>query len=643
MPNSGERPLGTREEMRKALRRLLAPLAPYYSVGGARLRLGGSGAGHSASVAELEGFSRVLWGLAPLLAGGGDDPLWDIVLRGIVSGTDPDHAEYWGLPGDYDQRLVEMAAFGFALAAVPERIWTPLSAPRRERLREWLDAINRRPVHDCNWLFFPVLVNLGFRKLGLPHDAEGMERNLRRIDEFALDGGWYADGIGGHSDYYTPFAFHYFRLLYAGLAEREEPARARRHKAEALAFARDFVRWFSADGSAIPYGRSLSYRFAQSAFWSALAYAGAYDDDVAPGVAKGIVMRNLRWWLRQPIFRPDGALGIGYAYVNPVMAENYNSPGSPYWALQAFLPLALPENDPFWAAEERPLPPLPAFGEQRHPSLVVVRQAGDGAGGNDGTAASGGAAADHIAAFNAGHGSAIEHTHAAAKYEKFVYSARFGFSVPRAEWGLAQGAYDSALALSERDNLYRVRRRCEERAIGGNILYSRWKPWRDVEVRTWLLAGLPWHIRVHRIENGRPLSAAEGGFSLPAEDDPEIERRRDWAFASGSAGTSGIVGIRGFGEAELVRPQANTNLLHPRTVLPTLKAELPEGEHWLISAVCGHTGAKEPGAVPYPEQAGSLIRAALPDFPGGSFGEAIRRMLAEGMAKLLQADDSPFV
>ena len=45
-------------------------------------------------------------------------------------------------------------------------------------------------------------------------------------------------------------------------------------------------------------------------------------------------------------------LSIGYGYPNLFMCESYNSAGSPYWALKAFLPLALPEDHPFWTAEE---------------------------------------------------------------------------------------------------------------------------------------------------------------------------------------------------------------------------------------------------------------------------------------------------
>jgi len=585
-----DNPMRTKADWRKALSELVEPLKPYYSEGGARLRLGGSGAGHAEAVAEMEAFSRVMWGLVPLMAGGGADTIWNDYVQGIANGTDPDHEEFWGEPGDYDQRYVEMAVIGFALAVIPERIWTPLGERQRAFLIDWLSRINRHPLHDCNWLFFHVLVNVGFRKLGLPYDGEGMERNLKRIERFALEGGWYADGPGGHSDYYTPFAFHYFGLLYAKLMSEEDPERSGKLKSEAAIFARDFVRWFAADGSALPYGRSLVYRFAQAAFWSAMAYAGVETEDLTLGVIKGILLRNLRWWFKQPIFRPDGVLSVGYAYPNLIMAENYNASGSPYWALKAFLPLALPDDHPFWTVNEEPMPRLSRVTGRSHPSLVLMRQP----------------ESDHVAAFNAGHPSTNDHTHASAKYEKFVYSNRFGFSVPRAEWGLSQGAYDSMLALSEGDNLFRVRRKSEEIGIRGTVLFSRWKPWHDVDVRTWLIAGLPWHVRVHRIATGRTLTAAEGGFSLPLEPVSILEKNSNRASAANVFGTSVIAGWHGYREAEHVYPNANTNLLHPRTVIPTMLADLDVGTHWLVSSVCGLPG--HGAAIPEPPIAESIER-----------------------------------
>lgn len=568
-------PLKDKHDLQEALRQLVGPLKPLYEAGGSRLPIKGGSAGYGEEIAGMEGFSRILWGIVPHLAGGGTDELWENCLRGITSGTDPEHEQYWGEVGDYDQRLVEMAVLGMALCMIPERIWEPLGERERRNLHRWLDSINSHPCHDCNWLFFHVMVNMGFYKTGQPYDKEQMEKNLRRIEEFYLGGGWYSDGLGGHSDYYVPFAIHYYGLVYSRVMEKEDPERSRRFKERAMTFASDFIQWFSPDGAALAYGRSMTYRFAQSAFWSALAYAEAYTDTLTPGVVKGLILRNLRWWFKQPIFDAGGVLTVGYAYPNLVMAENYNSPGSPYWALKTFLVLALGDTDRFWSEPEQDLPELPGLTVQQEPHLVLCRQE----------------STRHVAAFNAGHLSTNEHTHTSAKYEKFAYSSAFGFSVPRAEWGLGQAAMDSMLGLSERDNLFRVRRKNEETWIRGHVLYARWLPWSNVEVETWIAAGLPWHVRVHRITTGRSLDAAEGGFALALQEEQSISANGTEISAVNAAGRSGIHGLMGYTEGLMVYPNANTNLLHPRTVLPTLKAVLEPGTHVLAAAIYGQPGS----------------------------------------------------
>ncbi|WP_077619329.1 DUF2264 domain-containing protein [Bacillus sinesaloumensis] len=568
-------PIKTREDFCILLKQICDPIKPFYSKGLARLKLGNTSAAYSDSIAEMEGFSRILWGLVPYLVNTSENyDLWEVHLQGIRNGTNPNHEEYWGDINEYDQRIVEMAAFGLALLLIPEKVWDPLSVEEKNNFANWLRQINKYKVWDCNWLFFPVLVNLGLKNVGQHFEKEVIETNLNRIDDFYISNGWYSDGEGGHSDYYIPFAIHYFSLIYARLMEHEDSSRAQVYKERAEAFAKDFIYWSSADGSSIPYGRSMTYRFAQSAFWSAAIYAGI--EPFPLGVMKGLLLRNIRWWMKQPIFNDSGILTIGYTYPNLIVGENYNSPGSPYWSLKSFLPLALPEEHPFWGVEEESYPTLKAKSVQKEPHFIIYHDEKN----------------EHIMAFNSGHRSTNDHTHTSAKYEKFVYSNTFGFSVPRAEWGLAQGAFDSTLALSEGDNIYRVKRCSEEFVIEDNYIYTRWKPWHDVEIMTWIIPGVPWHVRIHSIHSNRELDCAEGGFALGLEgknsnvslDFTESEKG---CIAYMPWGASGIKCLQADGKTELIYPNANTNLLHSRTIIPTAKTKILTGSNWLVSAVYG--------------------------------------------------------
>lgn len=594
-----ENPLRTRSDLKKAFTQLCDPLKPLYTKGKAGLDIGRTGASYPDSTAQFEGFSRVLWGLAPLLAAGDDSDLWESHLQGIKNGTNPESEEYWGDMHDFDQKLVETAAFGFSLVILPHTCWDSLNEQEKQNLYKWLGQVNKCQAYDCNWLFFQVLVNIGLKRAGTEYNQALIEKNLERIEHFYQKEGWYTDGIGGHTDYYVPFAFHYYGLLYAKWMEDEDPERSKLYKERAEVFAKDFIYWFSEDGSSIPYGRSLAYRFAQGAFWSAAVYAEIEPFPIE--IMKGIILRHLRWWFGQPIFDRNGILTIGYMYPNLVMAENYNAPGSPYWSFKSFLPLALPESHPFWQAEELPLPELEDKKVQQLPHMVICRQK----------------ETNHVLAFNTGYLHTNDHTHTSAKYEKFVYSNVFGFSTPRAEWGLSQGAFDSTLALSERgDHLYRVKRKIEEFKVEEDVLIFRWKPWADVEVKTWIVPGAPWHIRIHCIQTARPLDAAEGGFALGIgqQKDLSFYKRDQHSQHSGAvshAGKSFIKLLYGGGTADLIYPNANTNIIHNRTVIPTIKTSIEPGITWLASAVYGSPHNQDEPDAPEIDFQGNKIRIQM--------------------------------
>lgn len=561
-----------RGQLQDQVLRLVAPVVPHFSPGRARVRLGVNTAIHDDTAAELESFARPLWGLAPLAAGAGEVPHADLWLRGLACGSDPGHPEYWGEPGDRDQRIVEMAAIGFALALAPERFWDPLTGRERDRLARWLLSALPRETADNNWHFFPVLIGLGLDRVGVPYDRALTAARLARLETFWIGDGWYSDGPTERRDYYVPWAMHFYGLLYARLSGEGDHFRAR-----AARFAHDFRHWFADDGAAVPYGRSLTYRWAQAAFWGALPFAGV--DALPWGEVKGYLLRHLRWWQGRPVTGPDGLPAIGYGYPQPALAEQYNAPGSPYWSLKAFLPLALPAGHPFWTAVEQPAPPLPAVSSQPHAGAVLMRAGGD-------------------VTLLAGRQHHPWVRHGAAKYAKFAYSTRFGFSLPSGALGLEQGAYDSTLALSDDGGThYRVREEPAAWHLRGDTVLSTWWPWPDVEVTTWLTAAPPWHLRRHRIRTGRALHTAEGAFAV--DRDTGVNRRTGtgYARASAPAGLTGLRDLDGVRRGEVIDCLPGTNVLARRTALPTLTGRIPPGEHWLRCAVFGAPDGPEAEAV----------------------------------------------
>jgi hypothetical protein len=455
-------------------------------------------------------------------------------------------------------------------------------------------------VLNFSRLWFRVFANLGLAKNGATFSQERVDADIKQLNTFYRGDGWSNDGPEGYRqmDYYSgSFAIQYLQLLYAKLAADSDPTQAEEYKERARLYAQDFVHYFAPDGRAITFGRSLTYRWAMVAFWGSVAFADVeLPAPLSWGAVRGMWLRNLRWWTTQKdIFQPNGMLSIGYSYPNYYLAENYNSPGSTYWCMLAFAPLAVSESHPFWSSPEEPHPyagqrvvrPLP------HPRHIVIQSGG------------------HSFLLSSGQSCHYPLKATQAKYGKFAYSSAFAYSVSTGSYTLEQYVPESALALSDDGGeIWKMRRAHNgdseiENHDGVPVLVSRMKPWSDVDVLTYLVPPAEetpnWHLRVHRIRTGRDLQTAEGAFAVHGcrESDGRILEDLNESISEGgkadhtsafAASRSGAVGIAelnlGKRAGSILLADANSNLVEARSVLPTIHADLKAGESkWFATAV----------------------------------------------------------
>jgi len=558
----------TKQAAQASLLRLLEPLKPFYSAGGARLNLGVTSTHYENDSIPMESFARPLWGLVPFWAGGGQEKDFEEVYRrGLSAGPDPGHPEYWHTCRDYDQKFCEMAAISYGILLTPEKVWEPLSEKAKEELTQWLWEINRSECCACNWQWFAILTNLALKAVGRPYSRERMESGLAMMEDYYDAGGWYRDGNGGEKDYYNPFVMVTYGLLYAMFMEKEEPERCAAFRERSRAFARDYIYWFSDSGASIAYGRSMTYRFAQCAFFSVSLLAG---EEVLPlPVVKGILARHLAWWLNQPIYDNAGILTIGYAYPNLQMSESYNAPGSPYWALKGFAFLALPDSHPFWTAECAPLPELERRKYLPHANMLVQRGSGN------------------VVALVPGRLALDDHSHTVEKYCKFAYSSLFGFSVSRAPYTLAQTAPDSMLCFRV-DGLFYVKTVTQPGyTVGEEGLEYRWSPLPGIRVRTRMTPTATGHIREHTIESEREAEAYDCGFAVNADDRLKARHGAQGAAAQARCGGDfcAVTSVDGDGRGEILLPDPNTSLLFPKTAIPMAVYQIRTGKQVIRTRV----------------------------------------------------------
>ncbi len=561
-----QNPFEQYEDVADGFNDMLDVLHPYFkaeTAGG--LDLGTHGTVYDKKIRDVEAFLRPLWGLGPFLTQN-DSPFLAEYMDGIIAGTNPKHPNYWGIVQDFDQRIVEMASLSTLFLLNKEKTWLKLTKEQKINVHAWLIQANDHEIPANNWHFFRILVNSAMKVCDMPYDQEQIEKDFALIETFYLGDGWYCDGVQTQIDYYVSFAIHYYSLLYTKLMPEDE-TRCQRFKDRAIQFAQTFQYWFSATGAAVPFGRSLSYRFAQVSFFSALVFA---DVEALPwGEIKGIISRHLHHWMQQDIFTPEGLLSVGYYYQNLVFAEGYNAPGSPYWAFKTFLLLAVPKDHPYWQAEVQPL--QMKILKNPHPISRNYYQHN-----RDLT---------HALMFPAGQ-FINNQSHASSKYSKFVYSSIFGNSVPKSNYKYYEGNFDNCLALSEDDRFFRTKELDHAYDIRSDRIVHEWHPWTDVRIRSTIVPLEGCHVRIHEVQSARPLYLYEGGFSTP-QGQSEIIQKKERAAVKNRIGESSIESILGFDESGVVRTEPNTNLFFPATLLPYLKVKRASGNYVLVSVITG--------------------------------------------------------
>lgn len=546
----------TKQDYRQFVEAVAKPLEPYYARNCTRLDLGVTATQYGTSTCGMEAFSRPLWALVPYWAGGGSDleQFKQIYRDGLSAGTNPESPDYWGTPGDGDQQFVEMAAIAYGLLLVPDILWEPLGEESKQNLVNWLNMINEHSLPDCNWLLFNVIVNIALKKLRQRYSETILQRNLDRVDSFYIEDGWYYDGHNNQRDYYVPWGFEFYTLFYAVLMKDEDPDRCAVFRNRATAFGREFAYWFDETGRAIPYGRSLTYRFAQCAFYSICIVAGI--EPLTVPQMKGIIVRNMEYWDSLSIFDKGHILTIGYGYPNLMMAEQYNGPGSPYWALKSMAVLMLPDGHPFWPASPALLPPMEEQHLQVPAGLLLHRYSG------------------HVTAFTPGRDSVEDHGHTYAKYCKFAYDSLFAFNVPKSNNNISEAAPDSMLAF-EIDGVIYTRKNSKTVVLDGKSIVSSWSPHRGINVTTTIKPTDHGHIRRHEIKSDLdiPYTIYDCAFAVESDTgSDEAVAMTDYAEFKNNKCSCRITNTGQVpGTGVVINAFPNTNIVYPSTQIPAIK------------------------------------------------------------------------
>lgn len=333
-------------------------------------------------VVFMETFGRLMAGIAPWLALPDDGSneakqrkqLRDWALASYRNAVDPSSPDYlcWGVS---DQNLVDAAYIAESFLRAYDTLWQPLDSLTKRRYFQEFQRLRRIDPPYTNWLLFASTIESFLAKAGGGCDNFRVNMACRKVEEWYVGDGWYADGPVFAFDYYSSYVFHamYLETLQAMIdAKVNTRIDYNKYFDRALKRAQKYAiileRFISPEGTFPVIGRSTPYRLAAMQPLALLAWYQKMPKELSNGQVRAALTQVMhRMFDHQNNYNQKGFLTIGFCGSQPETADWYTNNGSLYMTSLSFMPLGLPANHPFWTDAPQPWTQVKAWNGKPFP------------------------------------------------------------------------------------------------------------------------------------------------------------------------------------------------------------------------------------------------------------------------------------
>lgn len=342
-------------------------------------------------VVYMETFGRLMAGIAPWLAlpdsvfgsSAAEQKelaqvrqLREWALASYKNSVDPESPDYlcWGVAG---QNLVDAAYIAESFIRAYDALWVPLDKVTKERyIKEFKKLRSIEPPYTNWFLFSSTIESFIAKAAGLrEYDDFRVMMTIRKVEEWYVGDGWYADGPVFAFDYYSSYVFH---AMYLETLQNMIDARAntrleyKKYYDRALKRAQKFSiileRFISPEGTFPVIGRSTPYRMAAMQPLALMAWYQKLPRELSNGQVRAALTQVMhRMYDQQQNYNEGGFLTIGFCGHQPETADWYTNNGSLYMTSLSLMPLGLPASHDFWTCKAEPWTQVKAWGGQPFP------------------------------------------------------------------------------------------------------------------------------------------------------------------------------------------------------------------------------------------------------------------------------------
>jgi Uncharacterized protein conserved in bacteria len=317
--------------------------------------------GRTKNVTYLEAFGRLMAGIAPWFNLPDDDTsegkkrkqMREWALSSYTHAVNPDSPDYLQWTGS-SQVLVDAAYLAQSFIRAPKALWEPLDEITKQRyIKEFKSLRAIKPAYN-NWLLFRAMIETFFVSIGEEYDGYALEVATRKINEWYLGDGWYADGPEYSLDYYNGYVMH---PMYVEIIEVLEKHKVPCSVSFDLALRRMqrynqlLERLISPEATYPPVGRSVTYRMGAFQTLALSGWKYGFPKNLTNGQVRNALTSVMkRMFSIEGNFGKEGFLQLGYVGHQTNLADYYTNNGSLYMTSLVFMPLGVSANHPFWTS-----------------------------------------------------------------------------------------------------------------------------------------------------------------------------------------------------------------------------------------------------------------------------------------------------
>jgi len=308
--------------------------------------------------AEFEALERTMTLAAPLIHVEPDVTIRGIKLRDyyglqLYNAFTPGHPNSLPLPEDLPdatyQFTCEFGGLFKTLLLLPDVIWPAYSQQQKDAMAVTISKWAHHRTTQNNWRIFNIVALSFLKKHGYAIDDDLLKSHLMWVASYHSGNGWYLEQT---YNYYTISLFVVYGTIWnRAFGDEHYPDIAAAIENSAQELMKTYPNFFARDGSINMWARSICYRtWISGGFPVSFMLKGKSPLD--PGWARRLCSGSLLQFVAREDFYENNIPSLGFYGHREYVLQNYSCPGSPFLMFLPFICLALPEDSPFWTAQE---------------------------------------------------------------------------------------------------------------------------------------------------------------------------------------------------------------------------------------------------------------------------------------------------